>query len=106
MRVVLVAVGDDCNEHGVGFGDILLQMIDGETDGIVEWGAGAGIVILGLQVLDVGDGFAVADKLDGTRLEGHKGDILLLFGILLLCTTNGLEGFVDTGEGLTLDAAH
>ena len=78
----------------------------GETDGIVEWGAGAGIVILGLQVLDVGDGFAVADELDGTRLEGHEGDILLLFGILLLCTTNGLEGFVDTGEGLTFDAAH
>jgi hypothetical protein len=81
-------------------------MIDREANGIVKRGTCAWVIILGLKVLDLRDGFAVADELDASRLEGHEGDILLLLGIFLLCAADGLEGFVDTGEGLTLDAAH
>ena len=106
LAAVLVAVGDDGDEHVVAIGNMGRHMRHTPSDGVVQGRAGTGIVGLPSHVAGlVGRGVVVV-KRGVVAVEGEERDILHLAGILLLQHAHRLQGFVHAREGLLADALH
>ena len=106
FRAVLLAVGNDGDEHVVAFFYLSVNLGDTLADGIVEGCATTGVVGFPVEILGARGWGVVVVPGGVAAVEGEEGDALLLVGVLLLHLTNSLEGLVHAYEGLLADDVH
>lgn len=107
-RRILIAIGDDGDEHAVAMADPLQELADAGAHGVVEGCASEQRIVGACDVAGFGDGLgridAVEEIIAGT--ERCQRDILLQLGVGLLRPADGSKGLVYACECLVVNDFH
>ena len=110
MRTVLEAVGDNSNKNVVALLNKFTKSRDGQSHGIVQRCTAIRLILLRSDIRDRVDLLTVNKCPDkrpaGSGVESDKGYHLMVVGILLLRSPDGLQRLVGTAQCLFADVRH